>query len=243
MALKNLSYNNLIVPSAILGVALILSAVIGSYVFNKVQSLGNVLSVTGSAKQSVTADTAKWVLSTSRIVPESGVISAYASVSANALKIKEYLIKNGIATDGVAISPVFVDEYWSGNNQVRQLNVHQDITVTSKDVHKIKTLSENLGNLAQQGVTFSPQSPQYFVSNLPELRVSLLGQAVTDAHRRAEEIGKSTGQTVGKLKSASSGVVQVVQSNSIDVSDYGQYDTSTIEKDVMVTVRAVFLVR
>ena len=56
-------------------------------------------------------------------------------------------------------------------------------------------------------------------------------------------IASSTGQTVGKLKSASSGVVQVMQPNSTDVSDYGSYDTSTIEKEVSVTARAVFFVR
>jgi hypothetical protein len=36
------------------------------------------------------------------------------------------------------------------------------------------------------------------------------------------------------------GVVQVMQVDSVDVSDYGSYDTSTINKDVMVTVKTVF---
>jgi hypothetical protein len=34
--------------------------------------------------------------------------------------------------------------------------------------------------------------------------------------------------------------VQVLKVNSTDVSDYGAYDTSTIEKEVMVTITAVF---
>jgi hypothetical protein len=48
---------------------------------------------------------------------------------------------------------------------------------------------------------------------------------------------------VGRLKSASSGVVQVLAPNSIDVSDYGSYDLQTIDKEVMLTARAVFFVR
>jgi hypothetical protein len=36
------------------------------------------------------------------------------------------------------------------------------------------------------------------------------------------------------------GVVQVTQPNSVDISDYGNYDVSTIEKEVMITVRASF---
>lgn len=73
--------------------------------------------------------------------------------------------------------------------------------------------------------------------------MSLLGAAVSDAKARAEQIAGATKQKVGKLKSAQSGVVQVLRSNSIDVADYGMYDTSTIEKEVMVTVRATFLVQ
>jgi hypothetical protein len=79
--------------------------------------------------------------------------------------------------------------------------------------------------------------------DLPELRVSLLGEALKDARARATEIAKSANTKVGALKSAASGVVQVSAPNSIDVSDYGNYDTSSMDKDVMVTVRATFLVQ
>jgi len=37
--------------------------------------------------------------------------------------------------------------------------------------------------------------------------------------------------------------VQVLSPNSIEVSDYGSYDTQTIQKEVMVTARAVFLLK
>jgi len=61
-----------------------------------------------------------------------------------------------------------------------------------------------------------------------------------DAQNRATSISKTTGQKVGSLKSATMGVVQVTQPNSVDISDYGNYDVSTIEKEVMITVRASF---
>jgi hypothetical protein len=35
----------------------------------------------------------------------------------------------------------------------------------------------------------------------------------------------------------------VLAPNSIDVSDYGQYDTSSVEKEVMITVRTTFQVQ
>jgi hypothetical protein len=78
---------------------------------------------------------------------------------------------------------------------------------------------------------------------LSDLRVSLLGDALKDAKARANEIARASNQNIGKLKSASSGVVQVLAPNSTDTSDYGTYDTSTINKDISVTVRATFVVR
>jgi hypothetical protein len=51
------------------------------------------------------------------------------------------------------------------------------------------------------------------------------------------------GKKVGQLKSASSGVVQVMSANSLDISDYGSYDTSKIEKNIMLTVKATFTLK
>jgi hypothetical protein len=86
----------------------------------------------------------------------------------------------------------------------------------------------------------STQSLEYYYSKLPDLRVSLLEDAVKDAKLRAEKIAAGTGRRVGSVRAASSGVVQVLSPNSVDISDYGNYDTSSVDKDVMVTVKASF---
>ena len=67
-----------------------------------------------------------------------------------------------------------------------------------------------------------------------------MSDAIKDAKSRAEKIAEGTGRKVGSVQEASSGVVQVLTPNSIEVSDYGSYDTSSIEKEVMVTVKASF---
>ena len=56
-------------------------------------------------------------------------------------------------------------------------------------------------------------------------------------------MAKSSNQSVGKLQSASSGVVQVLSKDAVDNGEYGQYDTSKIDKDITVTVRATFGVK
>jgi hypothetical protein len=220
--------------------AIIIATIIGASTFASVKSLDNTLVVTGSTKVQQKADLAKWTIATNNIVFPGQIATAYNQVSDNTAKIKAFLIKNGIAAEHITVSPVYNDDYWSGNNP-RQVNVRQTITVNSKDVERIKTVSENMNALSQQNVVFSPETPQYYISSLADLRISLIGKAVIDAKARAKEIAEAMGQSVGKLKSASSGVVQVLQPNSNEVSDYGQYDTATINKDVMMTVRATFL--
>lgn len=234
-----------VIPSLVLGVALLGSAGLVSQTLYSIRALDNTLSTTGSAKQKVTADTVKWSINVTRSTYESGIPSAYTQVGRDMDAVKAYLLKQGVTGEQIRSAPIFVDQdysYSSDPNAPKRYVVRQMVTVESSDVQKVKSISESIGALVSQGIIISPQMPEYFISTLPNLRVSLLGAALEDAKARAGEIAKSAGNSVGKLKSAASGVVQVLQPNSIDVADYGAYDTSTIDKEVMVTVRATFLV-
>ena len=232
------------VPATIVGVSLMLSAVVGAYTFYRVRSFDNSLSVVGSAKQAVMADSAKWQSSVSRIVPAGQLQSGYTQLARDSAVVIDFLKKNGISDEALDVSPVFVEERYDYNNQgPREYTLRQNLTVESKDVNQIADLAKRASQLINQGVFFSPGQPEYYYSGLASLRVSLLADAIKDARARAEQLAVSSGQRVGALKSAASGVVQVLSPNSIDVSDYGQYDTSSIAKEVMVTVRASFVVR
>ena len=104
-------------------------------------------------------------------------------------------------------------------------------------------ISKNIQPLIEKGVIFSTQSLEFTYTKLPEERVAMLGDAIKDAKARAASLAQSSGKLVGQLKSASSGVVQVTSANSTDVSDYGFYDTSKIEKNIMMTVKASFTLK
>ncbi len=237
--------NRALVQAAIvLGGAFLISAIIFAYTFYAVRSLDDTLTATGSAKQKVTADSAKWTSSISRSAFDGSIPAVYAQVERDTIAAKVYFKQAGIADDQIQVTPIFVNQEYSSNDGAqKRYSVMQSITVSSSDVQKVRGLAGGAGALIQKGVMFNPGMPEYYVSNLPSLRVSLLGEAVKDARARADELAKAGGVSVGKLKSSSSGVVQVLSPNSIEVSDYGSYDTQTIEKEVMVTVRATFSVR
>ena len=112
---------------------------------------------------------------------------------------------------------------------------------TETDVQKIDELSKNTSSLViDKGVIFSTSSLEYYYSKLPDARVALLSDAIADAKARATKLAEAGGKNIGALQSASSGVVQVLAPNSADTSDYGTYDTSSIQKNIMVTVKTSF---
>lgn len=235
-----------VVPAGIIAGALVLASLIGAFAFLRARGYDNALSVTGSAKEHVAADSAKWTFNISRRAYEGSLQTAYSQVARDLETARKFLADNGVAEGDITVTPTFTEEMYKYNGDQggpREFTVRQMITIQSDDPSSIDKLSKATSGLSAKGVLVMADQPQYYYSKLADLRVRLLGAAVTDARARANEIASSAGTSVGPLKAASSGVVQVLAPNSIEVSDYGQYDTSTIEKDVMVTVRATFFVR
>lgn len=239
-------WDNQFVPlGLLLGLALIIVGAIAAFTALSIKNASNTLSVTGSATVAATADTASWTITATRSAPEGATGSASALVAADAKAIQAYLVKNGVDASAITLGALRTDQdysYSTDSNAPKRYAVHEDVAVASSSPQLIQSLSQNISALAQQGVGFTTQDPQYYVSSLPQIRVSLMKDAVDDAKARAEQIVKSTGQGVGRLQSASTGVVQVLAPNSNDVSDYGSYDTTTIDKEISVTVHATFFV-
>ena len=239
---NNKSY---IVFGFVLGLSLIISAGIGSFTFYKLRSM-DYISTTGSAKKPVVSDKVKWTSSITQKVKASTMKDGYAKLDTNLKDVKDFMTTNGISTESLTISPVLMNEVWdnNGNNQTdKNYNLVQNIEVQSNDVEKIDALAKNTNELINKGIMFSTNSIEFYYSKLPEARIELLDSSIADAKARAEKLASAGGKKIGALKSASSGVVQVMAPNSVEVSDYGMYDTSKINKEIMVTVKASFEIK
>ena len=235
---------NYIAFGLILGISLIISFIIGSVTIYKLRS-NNTLTSTGSAKESVTSDKVKWTSSITRPVTVSTLSAGYIKMDADLKAVKDFLTTNNIPVESIDVSPVFMNEVYDQNQGMdKRYNLLQNITVQSDDVNKINNLAKDTNSLIiDKGVLFSTNSLQFYYSKLPDARVNLLAAAVDDAKARVSQLAKAGGRKIGSLQSASSGVVQVMSPNSIEVSDYGTYDTSSIDKEIMVTVRATFNIK
>ena len=235
---------NYMVFGLILGLSIIISAGIGSFTFYKLRSM-DYISTTGSAKKAVVSDKVKWATTITRSIKQSTIKDGYTKLDADLKEVKDFLATNGIPAESIDISPVFMNEVYEQNPGLdKKYNLIQNIEIQSADVQKISDLSKNTNSLvADKGVMFSTNSLEFYYSKLPEARVTLLANAVQDAKARAEQLASAGGKKIGVMKSASSGVVQVMAPNSVEVSDYGMYDTSKINKEIMVTVKASFEIK
>jgi hypothetical protein len=230
----------------IMGCCLIISTIIwATAYYNKDTS--NSLSVTGSASKQVVSDSAKFSGNFSRIVKVSNLKSGYAQIAQDLIIVKKFLKDQGIDDKNITISTVSMFENYNYNNNnvqtEKEYTISQTVEVSSSDINQITALAQKTQDLINKGVIFSTNAVEYYYTKLPELRVSLLADAIKDAKARAEQMAGATGKSIGSLRAAASGVVQVLPANSLEISDYGTYDTSKINKNVMVTVKASFGLR
>ncbi len=230
--------------AVIMGASLLASAGLVSQTIYKTKLLDNTLTVTGSAKKTVKADLGKISGSFTRTVAVTELPKGYGQMAADLKSVKNFFISQGVNEKDLVISPVFMDQQYSYEKAAdapQMYNLRQNIELQLKDVDKITKLAQAVQDLIGKGIIFSTQSPEYYYTDLPQARVDLLGEAVSDARARADRIAGSGGRKVSNLRSASVGVTQVTSLNSVDsISDYGSYDTSKIDKEVMITVKTVF---
>ncbi len=236
--------NKIIYFAIILGICLIISATIGAFTFYIVRSPEDTLSVTGSVRERVTSDVIKWTSNFSRTVPAEELRSGYQMMQNDQIKVLNFFDNNGFTEEDLIISPVFMEQlYLYDPNAPKENALRQTVEIQSTDVEKITSMAKNTQQLIDQGVIFSTQSLEYTYSKLPELRISLIPDAINDAKLRAQKIAEGSGKEIGVIKSATLGVVQVLPVGSTEVSDWGTYDTSTIEKEVMIPVTVIFTLK
>jgi len=234
------------------GVALVVAALIlgGAGAFGLLavgdglaQRAGDGVTVTGSARIEVDADRAVWTINAYEQADE--VAIAVRRVEDALAAVTDYLVSGGIDAsaierDGLSTS---VNYRWTEQGMTSEIagyTAYRNLRVRSDDVELIDRLSRDFGRLLTTGIGVTAYQPEYLISGLPALRPQLQAAAVEDALTRAEAMLAVVDGEVGSIRSIRSGPFQVSAPDSVDVSDFGMYDTSTIRKSVGATVSVTF---
>ena len=234
--------NPLIGAAAVLGAAFVIAAGIAGYTAYQIKASADVVEVTGSARVPVTADFGRWPLSLETKTGMTNQQEGYARLEAASQKIVAYLKEQGFTDIETPAPNTYPNFIYPQNAEPVQTGytVSRVIIVRSSDVAKLATLANNIEPLVGRDYNVISNGLELTYQKLPETRVSLLSDAIKDAKARAEAIAKESNRTVGALRSSTGGVVQVLPAGGMDVSDAGTYDTQSVNKEVMVTVRATF---
>jgi len=247
--MENTPKQSLVAAALILAAGFVASTGIASNTAYKVKALANTVSVTGSADKKITSDQAKWNARFTRTVAPDGLKQGSVQIRADLEAAKTFLAAAGIKPEEITVKPLNTyPQYSSGYNgeasRITGYTLDQSFTVESSDVPGITKLSQDAATkFFENGAVFTTDSLEYYYSKFADLKIEMMGEATENAKARAAKIAESTGSGLGALQSASMGVFQVTAPNSVDVQDYGAYDTSTIEKKVTAVVRGSFLLR
>lgn len=232
------------------GVALAIGLVLSSFIFGWFYSTAKkgdeAITVTGAAKKRIKSDLVIWSAGISAQSPQ--LTDAYRQLADNIPRIKQYLVGKGIAENQMTVSSISTttlkrpDTNGNETSEITGYALKQSIEVKSGEVDKIAQIAREATELINQGILIESNAPQYYYTLIGDLKVEMLGEAAKDAKVRSEKIAASTGNSIGAVRSARMGVLQITAADSTEVSDSGIYDTSSIDKDMTAVVNVSFAV-
>jgi hypothetical protein len=242
--------NNYARAGLFLAIGLVLAAaVIGfNYRVAKKHSdmINQTIRVKGYAVKNINSDYATWTGNFN--VRAATLKAAYDQLAQNRKVVQEFLINENIPASAINFSQIRVNTNYRMNNsgystnEVLDYSLYQDISLESDDLQLITGVAKNISTLIEQGINISSYSPQYLYTKIEDLKIEMLAAAASNAKERAENLARSTGSKVGPLTYASQGVFQITAPHSYEVSDYGRFDTQTIEKAIKAVVTMEFAI-
>ncbi|MFA5803248.1 MAG: SIMPL domain-containing protein [Melioribacteraceae bacterium] len=236
-----------IIPVSILAGAILLSVIIFSFVWKSTKNADQTITVTGSAKKEIVSDLG--ILRGTLQATSSSRQNAYQVVQQQMPTILKYLETQGFKKDlvevfGINGYPVF--EVAANGVQTQNVSHYvysQRFEIKSNDVKKIKKLSVTLSSLVEKGLDINVEAPEYLYTKIDDLKIEVQAAASKNAMDRAIKIAEATGKSLGPLRNARMGVIQITPRNSNLISDYGMNDATSIEKEITAVVSASFEIK
>jgi hypothetical protein len=234
----------------ILGVLLAIGMSLAAFIFGiHAKQIGagrQTITVKGLAEKPIAADAAEWTVGLR--VKGTTFADTLAKLRQEKPALEAFLTTQGFAketlTDGnEVVSPNMVEEEVPGGagrtrTVQRGFTGSQDISVRSTDLPRVVAANKGILQLEAEGRPVTHGDPLFLVTQLEEVKMSLIGAATKNAQKRAEEFAKNGNIRVGAMRSASQGSFYILPAGaSEEATDYGgTYDKTTIDKLARVVV-------
>jgi hypothetical protein len=234
-------------PALAIGLAAVVSALVLSYAYLNRHAHQDTIEVIGLGSKDFTSDLIVWRASFSR--KAFTIKEAYALLDKDRALITAFLQQQAVKNEEYVFSPISIskDYVYSYDQQGRQYStfngyvLSQTLTIESKRVDEIEKTMRYISGLIESGLEIISYEPEYYYTQLAELKIHMIAEATKDARLRAEKIAQEAGARLGKLKEARMGVFQITAQNSNeDYSWGGTFNTSSKMKTASITMRLTF---
>lgn len=240
--------NNNSKSMGVLGILLALGLVCAAFVlgnqFKNLRTQGSI-EVKGLAEEKRSSDLAEWSVGAS--VWGADYAQALKNIKENTPLVSKFLSTQGFTDSEIVVGAEtiepsyekFIDDKGQSHRRQNGFTGSQNIVATSADLAKIETARQAILDFKAKNDFVTFQSPQYLLSNLEEIKHTLIAKATEDAYKRAAEFAKTGNAKVGAMRKASQGAFNIMSSNVADQegdSWGGIYDKSTVDKQVRLVV-------
>ncbi len=202
------------------------------------KNFDRMVEVKGLAEQNVKSDLATWSINFS--VSGDNLKDLYQKISQSQKTVNDFLVKNGFDSASIqqgALNVIdnFANQYGTSNAKLPHYQLTNSVTVSSNNVDLVAKVSQNAGELVNDGVIVTNNSISYFYTGLNSIKAQMLDNATRNAKVAAETFAKNANSQVGKIRSASQGMFTISSPDGSVIND-----TANIDKKVRVVTSVQF---
>jgi len=227
----------------VLALAMIICSIILGSFFYSARRPVNIIRVVGYASGEYDSDILKWVLTLSATAPQNNQIQGIQSLTRDIRRFREFLTSNNFDAGEIEITPSWNWPNYNRDGNITNYVYEQRIAFTLRDVNRFEEMENfaiDLADLAATGINIRNSTLEYYLSELPDLKIEIIGEATRDAKARAEEVARTTNAKLGKLRNGRVGVFQITEPLSVEVQAMGIFNTNTRRKQISVTMTGEF---
>lgn len=211
--MKNL---NKLLPALLIALGIVILGLCIKAGIDNIAYRDRIVTVRGLAEREVKADLVTWPITYS--LAGNNLQNIYDQVSKNNDIIVKFLTSNGIKPDEISVNPP--DTYDASSNRYRSdsfnfnYSINCTVTVTTRQVDKVRELLNRQSELLKEGVAFSNSYINYQFTGLNSVKPEMIAEATRNARAAADQFAADSESRVGKIKTASQGQFSIDDSDS-----------------------------
>lgn len=208
--------DNRIIAAAIIAVGIAVLGLCMKSGIDNFANRGRKVTVKGLAEMEVPANKVTWPIVTKQTGND--LVQLYADINATNAVVAKFLKQNGIPEADVSIDAPQVTDTWANqyasNRPADRYLITSVVTVTSKQVDKVRATISKQGQLLNQGIAivnddYGTNAISYEYTDFKRIKPRMMDEAIENAQTTAEQFAKKSGSSLGKIETAGQGQFEI----------------------------------